>query len=53
MSTAVEPAAPPQAVPGSAPSLLIGSLLGSVVILAGLVGAGYAAAAVPESTPYL
>jgi preprotein translocase SecE subunit len=53
MSTAVEPTTPPQAVPGSAPSLVIGSLLGSVVILAGLVGAGYAAAAVPEATPYL
>ena len=53
MSTAVEPAAPPQAVPGSAPSLVIGSLLGAVPILAGLVAAGYAAHAVPPTTPYL
>jgi len=54
MSTAAaEPAPPIQTASGSAPSLLIGSILGSVIILAGFVAAGYAADAVPATTPYL
>ncbi len=54
MSTAAaEPAPPVQTASGSASSLLIGSLLGALVILAGIVGAGFAAAAVPASMPYL
>lgn len=53
MSTAAaEPAPPVQTSAGSAPSLLIGSILGSVVILAGFVAGGYAAAAVPETVAY-
>lgn len=54
MSTAAAAPAPPiQPATGSAPSLLIGSILGSVIILAGFVAAGFAAEAVPASTPYL
>lgn len=53
MSTAVEPSALAPTAPGSSPSLVVGSLLGAVVILAGFVAGGYAAAAVPETTPYL
>ena len=33
--------------------MLLGSIIGSVIILAGLVAGGYAAAAVPDGTPYL
>jgi preprotein translocase SecE subunit len=54
MSTAAaEPAPPVQTASGSASSLLIGSLLGALIIVAGLVAAGLAADAVPESVPYL
>lgn len=53
MSTAAaEPAPPVQTSAGSAPSLLLGSILGSVVILAGIVAGGYAAAAVPDTIAY-
>ncbi len=53
MSTAAaEPAPPVQTSAGSAPSLLLGSILGSVVILAGFVAGGYAAAAVPDTIAY-
>ncbi|MCU0706451.1 MAG: preprotein translocase subunit SecE [Fimbriiglobus sp.] len=55
MSTATvepTPSFPPAA--GFAPSLLVGSLVGSVIVLAGLVAGGYAAATlVSEGTPYL
>lgn len=53
MSTAAEPTPSTQTATGSPPSLLIGSILGSVIILAGLVAAGYAADAVPTTTSYL
>lgn len=53
MSTAAEPAPSTPTATGSPPSLLIGSILGSVIILAGFVAAGYAADAVPATTPYL
>lgn len=54
MSTAAaEPAPPVQTASGFASSLLVGSLLGAIIILAGLVAGGLAAAAVPETTPYL
>jgi preprotein translocase SecE subunit len=54
MSTAaVEPASSPLPAAGSAPSLLLGSLLGAVLVLAGFVAGGYAADAVPPTTPYL
>lgn len=54
MSTAaVEPASSPLPAAGSAPSLLLGSLLGATLVLAGFVAGGYAADAVPNTTPYL
>ncbi len=54
MSTAAaEPAPPVPTASGSAPSLLVGSLLGALLVLAGFVAAGLSAAAVPDTTPYL